>query len=137
MADQILRSKIAFGSSESVASAKESGKIDSFDILCLDGDTNPKIGWLDKDGNYRLVKNQDVILVTGDALPETGEEEIIYIFNSVLYYWNGSEFIAAVSEGGVSEDAVDTKIETAVSEANAYTDQKIAEVASGYEIVEF
>ena len=45
------RAKHAFGKSSGIEAAIQAGKIDSFDILFLDGDTNPKVGWLDKNGN--------------------------------------------------------------------------------------
>lgn len=52
------RAKHAFGKLEDVQKALDSGKIDSFDILFLDGDTDPKLGWIDSKGNFRLVKNE-------------------------------------------------------------------------------
>lgn len=59
MADEILRSKHAFGSSQNIEKAISDGKIDAFDILFLDSNTdNPKIGWLDKDGNVVLVRDE-------------------------------------------------------------------------------
>lgn len=138
MADEILRSKHAFGNSDNLENAKAQGFVNEYDLLMLDGSTDdPKFGWIDKDGNTVIIKNQDVILVKGDSLPDTGKEEVIYIFNSTLYYWNGEEFIASICDNGVSEADVDEKIDTAINDVNAYTDKKIAEVVSGFEIVEF
>jgi hypothetical protein len=37
--------KHAFGNSENLSEALENGSVDKFDILLLDGDTDPKIGW--------------------------------------------------------------------------------------------
>ena len=55
-----MKAKHAFGSSENLTSALSSGTIDSFDILFLDGDTdNPKIGWIDKNGNPVILKEED------------------------------------------------------------------------------
>ena len=56
MADK--KAKHAFGNSDSIESAKQSGKIDNFDILFLDGATDPKIGWLDAQGNTVIVPNK-------------------------------------------------------------------------------
>ena len=54
------RAKHAFGSSSGIASALASGKIDAFDILFLDGNTdNPKVGWIDKNGNPIIVKSEN------------------------------------------------------------------------------
>lgn len=52
------KAKHAFGSSSSIEAAKQANKIDSFDILFLDGDTDPKIGWLDAQGNTVIVPNK-------------------------------------------------------------------------------
>lgn len=90
MADEILRSKHAFGSLSGIANALSIGKIDAYDILFLDGDTNPKIGWIDKDSNFRLVDTECVIVV--DMLPTVGKSGKIYIFNDDAYFWNGTEF---------------------------------------------
>lgn len=51
------KARHAFGNSAAVESALQSGKIDAYDILFLDGDADPKVGWIDKDGNFRLVNN--------------------------------------------------------------------------------
>ena len=133
MADEILRSKHAFGSSENLENAKSQGLVNEYDLLMLDGSTDdPKFGWIDKDGNTVIIKNQDVILVKGDSLPDTGKEEVIYIFNSTLYYWNGKEFVASVCDNGVSEADMNEKIEAAVSDANAYSDKKLDSALEAY-----
>ena len=51
------RARHAFGSLESVDKALQTGAIDAYDILFLDGDTKPKVGWIDKNGVFRLVEN--------------------------------------------------------------------------------
>lgn len=51
------RARHAFGNLEGVDSALQSGTIDAYDILFLDGETNPKVGWIDKNGVFRLVEN--------------------------------------------------------------------------------
>lgn len=53
-----MKAKHAFGSLADVQSALNLGKIDAYDILFLDGDTEPKIGWIDAKGEFRLVKNE-------------------------------------------------------------------------------
>ena len=52
------RAKHAFGNLADVQAAIEAGKINAYDILFLDGDTEPKVGWIDKNGVFRLVKNE-------------------------------------------------------------------------------
>lgn len=48
----------AFGSLADVQAALSQGKINAYDILFLDGDTEPKIGWIDRNGTFRLVENE-------------------------------------------------------------------------------
>lgn len=135
MADEILRSKHAFGQLENVDAAISDGKIDAYDILFLkDKDNKPTIGWVDKDGNKVILEDSEckkqVLLVK--ELPETGDEEVIYIYNSKFYFWNGTEFVSQIDEVGVSEDVVNSKIEVAVSEANAYSDKKLDSALEAY-----
>ncbi len=51
------RARHAFGSSQNLDDAIQAGKIDAFDILFLDGDIDPKIGWLDKDGSPVIMES--------------------------------------------------------------------------------
>ena len=52
------RAKHAFGNLADVQKALDAGKINAYDILFLDGDTEPKVGWIDKNGVFRLVENE-------------------------------------------------------------------------------
>ena len=62
------KAKHAFGSSERVLESIANGVIDSYDILFLDGDTdNPKIGWVDKDGNPVILKDEKADLSEVEA----------------------------------------------------------------------
>lgn len=138
MADELLRSKNAFGSSENVDAVIAEGIVDAHDILYLDGDTDPKIGWIDKNGKKVIVKYEKIIRV--DSLPEAGEEGKIYIFEDNGYFWNGTEFInfckptdisalEAELAKKVTSEEVDAKVETAVTDVEAtvkaYTDGKV------------
>lgn len=130
-----MKSKHAFGSEANVDNALAQGLIDAYDVLFLD---EGKIGWINKDGE-KVILEDKVQVALVDVLPETGNADVIYIYGGNIYLWNGSEFVSPVGEGGgVSEDTVDTKIETAKTEitesANAYTDEQIA---AAFTIVEF
>ena len=103
MADEILRSKHGFGNLVDVSTALEAGKIDAYDILFLDGSTEPKIGWIDKDNNLRLVKNESVVVVEGNSLPASGVQGKVYIFNDEGYFWNGTEFVNFCKPTDVTE----------------------------------
>lgn len=128
------RSKHAFGSEANVDNALAQGLIDAYDILFL---SEGKIGWIDKDGNKVIPEAKKQVL-TVESLPEVGDSETIYIYESKFYLWNGSDYTSPSVEGGVDETVVDSKIDTAVQEvtdsANAYTDQQIAEAIA---VVEF
>ena len=71
------RAKHAFGSSSGIEAALQSGKIDSFDILFLDGDTNsPKIGWIDRNGKPVIVTDEKADLSELEAEVANLETEI-------------------------------------------------------------
>ena len=103
------KAKHAFGSSSGIEAALQSGKIDSFDILFLDGDTDsPKVGWIDKNGKAVILKDEKADLTELEAEVANLETEIATKVNA---------------------EEVDTKIgkavEDTVATANSYTDGKI------------
>ena len=53
-----MKAKHAFGNLADVEKALKDGKINNYDILFLDGNTSPKIGWIDGKGEFRLVENE-------------------------------------------------------------------------------
>ena len=128
MAEEILRSRHAFGKLENVLKALEAGSIDEHDILFLDGDTEPKIGWVDKNKNFRLIDTECVVRV--DEFPESGKEGKVYIFNNEGYFWNGTEFVNFCKPTDLTKLEADllAKIEQAVKDANAYVDEKAKDV---------
>ena len=127
-----LKSRHAFGAEANIDSALDQGLIDAYDILFLN---EGKIGWIDKDGNKVILEDKKQV-VTVDDLPETGESNTVYIHDSKFYFWNGTEFVTNVVEGGIDEATVNSKVNDAVASAKAYTDQQIANAVST-EVVEF
>lgn len=113
------RARHAFGKSSSIEAAKQANKIDSFDILFLDGDTEPKVGWLDANGETRIVDTEKVIVVEGKSLPETGVEGKIYIFGEDGYFWNGTEFVNLCKPTDV------TDLKTQVADLGTEMEQKV------------
>jgi len=118
---ELLKSRHAFGSLANVDSALDQGLIDAYDILFL---KEGKIGWIDADGNKVILEDKAQV-VTVDVLPEVGEGNVVYICDSKFYFWDGEKFAAPEDIQGVSEEDVNEKVATAVSDANAYTDEKI------------
>ena len=133
---EILKSKHAFGSEANVDSALASGKIDAYDILFL---SEGKIGWIDANGNKVILEDKVQVMMV-DELPESGEEGILYVVNSIGYTWNGTEFKPIAETTGLDESEVDAKIEaantTVLETAKSYTDTQIQEV-SAVKVVEF
>ena len=79
------KAKHAFGSSTGVEVALQNGKIDAYDILFLDGDTEPKIGWIDKGGTFRLVKNESTDLsgIEAELKTKANAEEVTELSNQI------------------------------------------------------
>ena len=116
MADSILRSKITFGDSDRVEAAKLEGKINEFDVLCLDGDTKPKMGWLDRDGNTRIVE------------PGMSETEVVTKVEASIEEskaYADEKVTASIEE---SKAYADEKVVAAVEESKAYADEKVETV---------
>lgn len=113
------RARHAFGSSQNLEAAKQANKIDAFDILFLDGDTDPKVGWLDANGETKIVDTNKVIVVEGESLPETGVEGKIYIFEDNGYFWNGTEFVNLCKPTDV------TSLKTQVDDLETEMEQKV------------
>lgn len=103
MAEQ--RARHAFGSSDRVAESIANGVIDSYDILFLDGDTDsPKIGWVDKNGNPVILKDEKADLTELETEVAELETQIAT---------------------KVSADEVDTKIATALDNFEVDVDVEV------------
>lgn len=122
------KARHAFGNSSNIEAAKAANKIDRFDILFLDGDTKPKVGWLDSKGDVKIVDTEKVITVEGASLPEVGEEGKIYIFNNEGYFWNGTQFVS------FSKSADLTTLEGQVNDLATQMDAK-ADVATVQDMI--
>lgn len=141
------KARHAFGTTENVEAALQAGTINAYDILFLDGDTVPKVGWVDKNGTFRLVEDKNQVVRVDELPTENGDEGVVYICNNECYIWNGTECVplsksadlTALEDqvaqlesqlvGKVDEATVDSKVEAAVEAA-------IAEVV-GEEVIEF
>ena len=128
----LLKSRHAFGSEANIDSALDRGLIDEYDILFLN---EGKIGWIDKDGQKVILEDKEQV-ITVNELPETGISNTVYICDSKFYFWNGAEFISPIGDGVVNEVVVNEKVNAAIGEANAYTDEQIAN-AVRTEVIEF
>lgn len=128
------KAKHAFGNSNSIEAAKAANKIDAFDILFLDGDTEPKVGWLDKNGEICIAEGKTQIVRVTELPTENGDENVVYIYNNEGYIWNGTQCVSLAKSADLS--ALEAEIATKVDEA------KVLEMIETYggsesEIVEF
>ena len=148
MADtnELLKSKHGFGALENVDAAIANGKLDAYDILFVkDKNGKPYVGWVDKCGNKVIVEEtEEVLVVEGESLPESGEYGKIYLFGEDGYFWNGEKFICLSKSVDLTSlenelakkanaEEVDEKINQAISSANAYTDQKVEDAFGSVE----
>lgn len=128
-----MKAKHAFGNLSDVQKALSDGKIDAYDILFLDGDTEPKIGWIDRDGVFRLVQNEadfseleEIIATKANA----SDVEALEVEVSAKADAKKVEELETELATKVTADEVGTLVEEKV-------DEKIAEVNASYEVVEF
>ena len=102
MAEELLRSKHAFGALERVLDAISNEVVDAYDILFLkDKNGKPYIGWVDKN-NQPVILQDEKEIITVPTLPSTGETGKLYIYESDGYFWNGTEFVNLCKQTDVS-----------------------------------
>ncbi len=111
-----MKAKHAFGNSSQVLEALKAGKIDAYDILFLDGDTEPKIGWIDAKGEFRLVRNESDFSELEAVIATKADVAVV-------------EALKAEVATKATAEEVDAKVETAVTDgvasAKSYTDGKV------------
>ena len=137
------RARHAFGTLERIDAALSAGTIDAYDILFVkDESGKPYVGWIDKDGNKVIVQEEEqIVVVEGGSLPETGVEGKVYIFNESCYIWNGTKFVNVCKPTDLTdlESQID-EIETEMTKkVTAETVQTMIEdyTNSAIEVVEF
>lgn len=100
------RAKHAFGNLADVQDALDAGKINAYDILFLDGDIEPKIGWVDKNGVFRLVENEaDLSEVEAELATKADTKEV-----------NAKIDEAVADTMSATKAYTDGKVEAAISE---------------------
>lgn len=100
------KAKHAFGQSSGIEAAKQANKIDSFDILFLDGETDPKIGWIDKQGNTVIVPNKtDLSGVEAELATKANSEDVETLESQIATKADTSEVEALQTEIATKVDA--------------------------------
>ena len=139
MAEELLRSKHAFGNSDRIDEAVQQGLIDAYDILFLDGDTDkPKIGWVDKNGKAIILTDEKADLSKVEAELVEVNAEVDALDSSVktleveVATKANVEVVNAVS---VKVDGLDSEIEDLGTTVAKKADD--AEVNATYEKVKY
>lgn len=110
------KAKHAFGQSNSIEAAKQANKIDNFDILFLDGATDPKIGWIDGQGNTVIVPNKtDLSGVEAELATKANSEEVKTLESKIATKADASEVEALQTEIATKVDAA--SVQTMIDEA--------------------
>ena len=106
-----MKAKHAFGSLSDVQKALNLGKIDSYDILFLDGDTEPKIGWIDAKGEFRLVKNEADFSELEAIIAKKADAEKVEAMEAEIATKVSAEEVKAEVEAAVEKTAEKIKYE--------------------------
>lgn len=116
------KARHAFGNSENIQKALDSQLIDAYDILFLDGDTEPKVGWVDKDGVIRIVENGADVDLSGleaEIAKKANAEKVASLENEVAEKADAAEVQATYEK--VKYEIVDAPVGTLVD----YKDDEI------------
>ena len=93
------KARHAFGSSENLQSALNSGVIDAYDILFLDGDTDPKVGWVDKNGDVKIVSNEtDLSGIEAEIATKANVKDVAQLETEVATKANAEEVNTKIGE---------------------------------------
>lgn len=135
------KARHAFGNSANIQSALDSGAIDAYDILFLDGDTEPKVGWIDKNGVIRLVEDKVQIVRTDELPTEDGDESVVYIYNNEGYVWDGEKCVPMAKSADLT--VLETQITELTTQMETKVDATIVQnmidnhYGAAFEVVEF
>lgn len=136
------KARHAHGSSSNVDSAIAAGTINAFDVLFLDSDTDPKIGWVTKEGK-KIILEDKAQIVRVDSLPTAdGDENVVYLYNNEGFVWDGIQCVPMAKSADL------TNLETQVTTLKTQMDEKVdkttvenmidsAVEASAGEVIEF
>lgn len=135
------KARHAYGQSADIASAIQANKINAFDILFLDGDTEPKIGWLDKQGVARIAQGKTQIVRVEELPVADGDENVVYIYNNEGYIWDGTQCVSLAKSADLT--TLETQVSTLATQMSDKVDTDTVQSMiedyseSAYEIVEF
>ena len=117
MANEILRSRHAFGSLAGVEAAKEANKIDAYDILFLTDEDGHRIGWITKDGETVILEPGMTEEEVAAKIESSAEESKAYADEKVIAAIEETKAYADEKVETVVEDKISENMNTKVSEA--------------------
>ena len=144
-----MKARHAFGSSAEVEKALQNGLIDAYDILFLDGDINPKVGWIDRDGVFRLVENEaDFSELEAIIATKANASDVEALEAAISTKANAEDMQAIEDQMTTKADAkkveeLETALATKVTVDEVSTlveekvDEKVEEINIAYTVVEF
>lgn len=115
------KARHAFGTLEGIDNALANNIIDAYDILFVkDAKGKPYVGWIDKNGEKVVIQEDDeVVMVEGESLPESGIVGKIYVHGSDAYIWKDNAFVNLCKPTDVSE------LQTQVTELEEEVETKV------------
>lgn len=117
MANEILRSRHAFGSLAGVEAAKEANKIDAYDILFLTDEDGHRIGWITKDGETVILEQGITEEEVAAKIESSAEESKAYADEKVIAAIEETKAYADEKVETVVEEKISENMNTKVSEA--------------------
>lgn len=121
-----MKARHAFGSLADVEKALQAGKINEYDILFLDGDTEPKIGWIDANGIFRLVENEADFSELEEMIAKKADAAEVEALEAEVAKKASAEDIQAV-ENAIAAKADAEKVETLEEQVAAKADAEKVE----------
>lgn len=123
-----MKAKHAFGNLSDVQKALDSGKINNYDILFLDGDTEPKIGWIDGKGKFKLVNNEADFSELKAIIAKKADAEKVEVLEGQ---------IATKADASEVNVKIDEAVSDAVTTTKAYTDGKVEAAINEHMVKKF
>ena len=123
-----IKAKHAFGKLSDVQKALEAGTIDKYDILFLDGDTEPKIGWIDANNIFRLVESESDFSELESVIAKKADISDVEALEKTVATKVGAEEV---------DEKVGQAVTDSVATANAYTDGKVKAAINEHMVKKF
>lgn len=110
------KAKHAYGSRKNLPAAIESGAVDAYDVLFLQGEgETPAVGWIDKDGNPVIVESTDLSGVEAELAKKANSEDVETLESQIATKADASKVEALQTEIATKADVA--TVQTMINEA--------------------